>query len=69
MGDFIACMDCPDREIGCHSKCEKYQAEVAKHKQLNEMRRRDNLALTRTIVAVSRYKNYKARKDKFIRRG
>jgi hypothetical protein len=29
------CLDCPDREVGCHSKCEKYikfRADLDQHK-------------------------------------
>lgn len=32
------CAECPDREIGCHGKCEKYKAWREK---LNEIRAED----------------------------
>lgn len=34
---MMPCKDCPDRHLGCHSECEKYQEELqsceAKYKQ------------------------------------
>ena len=27
------CKDCPDRVVGCHSTCEKYQAAKVDHKK------------------------------------
>lgn len=31
----FTCKDCPDREVGCHSRCEKYLRE----KKENEIRK------------------------------
>lgn len=36
------CKDCPDRFVGCHSKCERYQAYSDKVKVVRERRERDN---------------------------
>ena len=36
------CKDCPDRFVGCHSKCERYQAYSDKVKGIRERRERDN---------------------------
>ena len=34
------CRDCPNRKIGCHGKCEKYQGWNKEHSQLNKNIRR-----------------------------
>ena len=44
MRAFSVCHDCPDREIGCHGRCERYQEEVAERKQ--EMERLARLKVT-----------------------
>ena len=36
------CKDCPDRFVGCHSKCERYQTYSDKVKGIRERRERDN---------------------------
>ena len=33
------CFNCPDRSIGCHGKCEKYQTWNAAHIELNRQKR------------------------------
>lgn len=39
------CKGCPDREIGCHDRCEKYQEAVKEHLELkhkiSEARKKD----------------------------
>lgn len=35
------CKDCPDRHIGCHGKCEKYQEYDAEQKKIREARFND----------------------------
>lgn len=30
---IMSCMGCPDRKVGCHSTCQKYQEERAAHKK------------------------------------
>ena len=30
------CKDCPDRHLGCHGTCEKYQKYKAKQAEINE---------------------------------
>lgn len=32
------CKDCPDREVGCHSKCEAYLKYRAKQDLINAMK-------------------------------
>ena len=42
------CLDCPDREIGCHSRCEKYiqfRNDLDAHKAEIE----DNLRIERMV--------------------
>ena len=31
---MFTCKDCPDREVGCHSVCEKYKREKAEHERI-----------------------------------
>ena len=33
MRAFSVCFECPDREVGCHGRCAKYQEEVAVHRK------------------------------------
>ena len=33
------CYQCPDRHVGCHSECEKYQTWNAAHIELNRQKR------------------------------
>lgn len=35
---MFTCKDCPDRHIGCHAECEKYQRERAEHEQIKAKR-------------------------------
>ena len=32
------CKDCPDRTVGCHGKCEKYEAYRVKVDELHRLR-------------------------------
>lgn len=32
-----ACMNCPDREVGCHSKCEKYLSWKAERDRVKKI--------------------------------
>lgn len=34
----VPCHNCPDRELGCHGKCEKYQAYAEWRQQVYEER-------------------------------
>lgn len=51
--DRSPCKECPDREIGCHGKCEKYLAwkEENDRRRINvqEGRKRDNDAIPRAV--------------------
>ncbi len=42
------CKDCQERHIGCHGKCEKYQAENQAH--LTEKARLDNIRWERNAA-------------------
>ena len=33
------CKDCPDRHLGCHSKCERYKAWKKEREELKEKAR------------------------------
>lgn len=37
------CKNCNDRELGCHSKCKKYEQEKRELEQEKEMMRKDSL--------------------------
>lgn len=37
------CMNCQDRVLGCHSKCEKYKIFRAELDEINRKRREDDL--------------------------
>lgn len=42
-GDILCCLDCEDRFVGCHSKCDRYETERKVHletlQQMKEERR------------------------------
>lgn len=42
--DKTPCLDCPDREPGCHGKCEKYQTWLEPIIKAREERLRNNKA-------------------------
>jgi hypothetical protein len=42
----FTCYKCPDRSVGCHSKCEKYQAEKAEWQKLADARAEKNKRLS-----------------------
>lgn len=50
------CYKCPDRQVGCHSECEKYRAYV----KANEARRDADKASrqAREYFAEAKQKNY-----------
>lgn len=37
------CKDCSDRQIGCHSECEKYISWRAEHEKVSETIRADKM--------------------------
>lgn len=38
------CKDCPDRQLRCHSTCEKYLAFDKERKKLNKLKHEDAVA-------------------------
>lgn len=38
--DFSCCIDCKERSIGCHSKCEKYTVALKDYEQKKEERKK-----------------------------
>lgn len=63
MSDFT-CFNCPDREVGCHGKCEKYQKELIEHKRKKDIQERENISRNYTVGVMDRYLNYEAKKPK-----
>jgi hypothetical protein len=55
------CKDCPDRYVGCHSKCEKYIAFNKERQEFLEKRSKAN-ALEYEFWHTSRYRKYKPRR-------
>lgn len=41
---FKTCKDCPDREVGCHSKCEGYLDRRNNIDEINKLRRKYQLS-------------------------
>ena len=56
------CLDCPDREMGCHSKCEKYQKYREYRHKIYEARLK-NTAVGDLIVNGVYQRRKKGRKD------
>lgn len=59
------CKDCPEREIGCHARCEKYQ-EYVKAKAAAKAREKADKAFTRSELSPGKVRELKekARKQK-----
>lgn len=54
------CKDCPDRVLGCHSKCEKYIAFSEENKLIYENRVKNGMFINHTRErAITRYKKKK----------
>lgn len=49
------CKDCTDRELGCHSKCEKYKAFKEWNDQAREKRRQEDSLPTITKWSFEGY--------------
>ena len=53
------CKNCPDREIGCHSKCNKYlEFRKKRDEELDRKRREDDVAYA---IAAGMYRMSKKR--------
>lgn len=52
MGGVWCCKDCKKREIGCHSKCEKYLKQKEDSEELNKKIRKDKKFARATRDAV-----------------
>lgn len=39
VGEFGCCIDCQDREVGCHSTCERYIKAKADYEEKNSKRK------------------------------
>lgn len=60
------CKDCPDREIGCHGKCERYQEYATKRAAFLEERRKTMNAISATWANVHRIQDKKLKKGEKI---
>lgn len=60
MSSISVCKDCPDRQIGCHSTCERYKEQSEqRRKEQEEIRRQrdiDNAQTKRMIESHIRMK-------------
>ena len=54
----FACMDCPDRVVGCHATCEKYLKEREEHERLKvlDKPRHDMLEYAASGISKSKSK-------------
>lgn len=41
MGGVTCCYKCKERELGCHSKCEKYISEIERAKAIKEIEKKE----------------------------
>lgn len=53
------CHKCEDREVGCHSKCERYQQYAEHQREMYKMREVERKARNINIDAVRRNKRRK----------
>ena len=68
MPTFIACKDCSDRKLGCHSDCEKYQNEVAENEKRKAFLQRDRGVDDYIRENIYKAKNKSSRCKKLLRR-
>jgi hypothetical protein len=50
------CLDCENRQIGCHGSCVPYQDYSAERRKISELRRQYNEKETRYIESKTRLK-------------
>ena len=58
------CKDCPDRNIGCHSVCEKYLSWSKKHEEEKEVIRKAKAEELMYLSHVGRMKEALRRKKR-----
>lgn len=51
----VPCKDCKDRELGCHSQCERYKEYHEYRAKCNAQRMQEAHELSKTYI--QRYKN------------
>lgn len=61
----FTCRNCPDREVGCHATCEKYNKEKAEHARLKAKREREKLHSNYMNERIDGFKNMAARNPKY----
>lgn len=65
MSDLPPCKDCPDREVGCHDKCERYKKwkrYTDERREIINKNREEEVSKTRDrIESVGRSKRRKRR--------
>lgn len=53
------CKDCGDREIGCHSQCEKYKAYSFYNEEIKSKQHLENLSKTIMFEGFKRIEKYR----------
>lgn len=60
----VPCKDCPDREVGCHGRCEKYKAYDLDRQRIRTARQMEHENVCVRIAGAIRIKNEIYRKQK-----
>ena len=53
------CKDCGDREIGCHSQCEKYKTYSFYNEEIKSKQRLENLSKSIMFEGFKRIEKYR----------
>lgn len=53
------CKDCKERQVGCHSTCEKYNAFLKENERLKELKRQDQMKSILPAKSNKREKKWK----------
>lgn len=55
------CLNCPDRHVGCHGRCEKYQSWNAEHQEYLKVKRQQEAINIYNAGKVAATKNKDAK--------
>lgn len=58
---IFSCLDCDDREVGCHNKCDKYKREKAEYVRKENERRSSKNEICYTYFGERKKKRDKLR--------
>ena len=64
---FRSCLNCQDREVGCHATCEKYHKEKAEHDRVMANKHKDNLFRSYASDRIGEFKEKAAKNPRYYK--